>query len=588
MALNTIVHEVDFCVVGGGLAGMCAAIAAARQGAKVILMQERPVLGGNTSSEIRMWICGASGKNNRETGIVEELSLENYYRNPYRNWSIWDSVLYGKTRYEDRLELLLNCSCMDAGMDGDRIRWVKGWQMTTQTFHQVHAKLFADCSGDSILAPLTGAEYKMGRESRREYGETLAVEKEDRCTMGMSCLLQARETTEKRGFIAPDWAAEIPEEQLETRSPDMNARLQNFWYLELGGDKDSIHDTEAMRDQLIPLAFGLWKSIKKDNRYHGDNWELDWVGFLPGKRESRRYVGDHVLCQADVDAGGHFDDLIAYGGWPMDDHYPEGFYNRGNPNENHNTPSPFGIPYRCLYSKNIENLMFAGRNISASHIAMSATRVMATCALLGQAAGTAAAIAVRDGLTPRGVYQERIGELKQSLMEQDCWLPFNRRKISSLTAEAQIIATSGDPQVLRNGYDRPIGDADNGWYGKVGDTVTFQYDKPREISELRLVFDSDLERETLVKDDPQYVKATSCNIFLDSKPAHVPDTIVKRFKVEALQPDGSFATVLEEENNYQRLARYTLNCRTSQLRITFLETWGGDRQPVHVFAADLY
>lgn len=158
MALNTIVHEVDFCVVGGGLAGMCAAIAAARQGAKVILMQERPVLGGNTSSEIRMWICGASGKNNRETGIVEELSLENYYRNPYRNWSIWDSVLYGKTRYEDRLELLLNCSCMDAGMDGDRIRWVKGWQMTTQTFHQVHAKLFADCSGDSIL----GAPHRCG------------------------------------------------------------------------------------------------------------------------------------------------------------------------------------------------------------------------------------------------------------------------------------------------------------------------------------------------------------------------------------------------------------------------------------------
>nr|WP_321268640.1 FAD-dependent oxidoreductase [uncultured Sulfurimonas sp.] len=154
---------------------------------------------------------------------------------------------------------------------------------------------------------------------------------------------------------------------------------------------------------------------------------------LPGKRESRRYIGDHILNQNDVRAEGKFDDLVAYGGWTMDDHNPGGFRYPGQPTTFHPAPSPFGIPYRSLYSFNIGNLFCAGRNISASHAAMSATRVMATCATLGQAVGTAAAIAVRDSLTPREVYQKRIGELKQTLMDDDCYLPWNGREIPELT-----------------------------------------------------------------------------------------------------------------------------------------------------------
>jgi 2-polyprenyl-6-methoxyphenol hydroxylase-like FAD-dependent oxidoreductase len=152
------VHTADFCVVGGGLAGLCAAIAAGRPGAKTVLMHDRPVLGGNASSEIRMWVCGARGLNNRETGIIEEIELENLYRNPLQNFSIWDSILYEKARFEPNITLLLNCSCVDAVMEGDRIRSITGWQTTTQTWHTVEAELFADCSGDSILAPLAGAE----------------------------------------------------------------------------------------------------------------------------------------------------------------------------------------------------------------------------------------------------------------------------------------------------------------------------------------------------------------------------------------------------------------------------------------------
>ncbi|MCD7805891.1 MAG: FAD-dependent oxidoreductase, partial [Lachnospiraceae bacterium] len=156
-------HEADFCVVGGGLAGFCAALSAARHGSRVVLMQDRPMLGGNASSEIRMWIRGSDGADMRETGIVEELNLENIYRNPDMNFSLLDGVFYGMAKKEKNLTLLLNCTCFRAEMNGNRILSVTGWQLTTQVYHQVRAAIFADCSGDSVLAPLTGAGWRMGR-----------------------------------------------------------------------------------------------------------------------------------------------------------------------------------------------------------------------------------------------------------------------------------------------------------------------------------------------------------------------------------------------------------------------------------------
>ena len=385
-------HKVDLCVVGGGLAGMLAAISSARRGAKVLLMQDRPVLGGNASSEIRMWVGGAHGKNNHETGILEEVMLENLYRNPDRIYSLWDSVLYEKGKFEDNITLLLNCPCNSAEMDGNTIRKIKGWSLTTETWHTVEATLFADCSGDSILAPLSGAEFRMGRESSHEFNEDIEPEESDKKTMGMSCLIQGRETDSPKQFIPPSWAYKYTtEEDLPYRGHDVKG--SNFWWIELGGEQDSIHDTEDIRDELLKVAFGVWDHIK--NGDHGaDNWVLDWVGFLPGKRESRRYVGDHILTQNDVRAEGRFDDIVAFGGWSMDDHHPGGMHWKGQPTIFHPAPSPYGIPYRCLYSKNISNLLFAGRNISATHASMSSTRVMATCAVIGQALGTASAVAI--------------------------------------------------------------------------------------------------------------------------------------------------------------------------------------------------
>lgn len=276
---DTIRHDVDLCVVGGGLAGLCAAVAAARHGARVALMQERPMLGGNASSEIRMWVCGAHGANNLETGLLEELKLENMYRNPDRNYSIWDGVMYELARNEPNIELLMNCSCLDCEMDGDAVRSVRGWQLTTQTFHEVTARIFADCSGDSVLAPLTGAEFRVGREARAEFGEDIAPEVADRRTMGMSCMLQAREESRPSTFIPPKWAYKFTRADLVHRVPDMSNPSENFWYLELGGDGDSIRDTETLRDELLKTAYGIWDYVKNAPKTASATPTGGWTGW---------------------------------------------------------------------------------------------------------------------------------------------------------------------------------------------------------------------------------------------------------------------------------------------------------------------
>ncbi|MHB1357746.1 MAG: FAD-dependent oxidoreductase, partial [Anaerolineae bacterium] len=210
MALPTVTYETDICVIGGGLAGLCAALAAARHGAQVILMHDRPMLGGNSSSEIRMHICGADRRNAfpnlRETGILEELRLENLYCNPQRSYSVWDTVLYAKAMAEPNLRILLNCSCLQAEMSDSHIQSVTGWQLTSQTHHIVHAAIFIDCTGDAILAPLTGADFRMGREARGEFGESLAPCVADEHTMGMTCMFQARRHEIPMPFTPLTWA----------------------------------------------------------------------------------------------------------------------------------------------------------------------------------------------------------------------------------------------------------------------------------------------------------------------------------------------------------------------------------------------
>ncbi|NQT88115.1 FAD-dependent oxidoreductase, partial [bacterium] len=351
--MRELTHEADVCVVGGGMAGLTAALAAARHGATVVLLHDRPVLGGNASSECRVHICGAdrhnSIKNMRETGILEELRLENLARNPNRVFSIWDTVLYEKARLQDGLTLLLNCTCQRAAMAGDRIESVTGWQLTTETYHTVRARVFIDCSGDGILAPLTGADHRIGREARAEYDESIAPETADSRTMGMTCLFQSREYDCPQPFTPPSWARTFESaDDLPYGARGIGWWQMGYWWVELGGEHDSIHDTETLRDKLLAITYGVWDFIKNRSGQPAENWALDWVQFLPAKRESRRYVGRRVLTQNDVEAEGPFPDVVAYGGWSMDDHHPAGFeaVRVGAPATIfHHSPSPFGIPY---------------------------------------------------------------------------------------------------------------------------------------------------------------------------------------------------------------------------------------------------
>ena len=584
---ETLQYEADLCVVGGGLAGMCAAISAARRGCKVVLMHERPVLGGNASSEIRMWIRGAMGEDVRETGIVEEIALENTYRNPNMNFSIWDSVLYEKVILEKNIILLLNCTCLDAETENGKITSVTGWQLTTQRFCKVSAAIFADCSGDSILAPLTGAKYRVGREARGEFQESAAPEEGDTCTMGLSCLMQARQTSSPVTFIAPAWANKYTKEDVVhwmNFSTPVKWAEDNFWWMEIGGIQDSIHDTEQCRDELIKIAYGIWDFIKNSGEVESANWELDWIGFLPGKRESRRYMGDHILTQNDISAKGQFEDIVAYGGWSIDDHDPRGFLTREKNTGGAPAPSPYGIPYRCLYSCNIGNLMFAGRNISASHAAHASTRVMATCGLLGQALGTAAAIAVEKNLLPGELYPNYISRLQQDLMEDGCYIPWHKKGLRPEMAGAKIMAGGISADILLDGLERRVEGVDHAWEGDLSEEIILTLPQIREADALRLVFDCDLNRKTW-ENQKWYIKwyPMKCNVFLDDEPVTVPKTILRKFEVYVDKGDGVWEKCFKEENNYQYLYKRELKCPCKRVKLVPLETWGYGKVRLYSF-----
>ena len=605
--LECVVHNTDLCVVGGGIGGMLTAISAARHGAKVVLMHDRPVLGGNASSEIRMWICGAGSRvrNLQETGIMEEIALENMKRNPSRNWSIWDSILYEKVRFEPNITLLLNCACNDAETEKGRIVSVTGFQLTTYKKHRVYAKIFADCSGDSILAPLTGAEFRVGREAKSEYGEEFGLDKADSHTMGMSLLIQARETDHKVEFEAPSWAYRFDtDEEMHNKPHECLIKPNtNFYWIELGGMGNTISDTEEIRDELLKIAFGVWDHMKNRGEHGADNWELEWLGFLPGKRESRRYVGDYVLTQNDVENGGRdFPDAVAYGGWQIDNHLPGGFNmeagsDMGGHLQKRRLSDPYLIPYRCLYSKNVSNLMFAGRNISASHIAFASTRVMGTIGVMGQACGTAAAIAIKYGLSPRGVYESKIEELQKTLLEDDCFIPGHTRENSRLTRDAVLTCEYGDCSALRNGTDRRVFGSDKGYFGKTGKAVTYTFSEPVFVNGFRIIADSDLDREQIDGNpDLMYIpmplfKARAYN----NTSFGFPKCMLKSFRIDIETKDGMKKTVFETDSNYQRLIKHGLGVKAKSVSFIPLSTWGSDSlintygsAVCHVFSFDLF
>ncbi len=439
-------------ITGGGLTGTCAAITAARAGLKVILVQDRPVLGGNCSSEVRLWILGATshmGNNNRwarEGGVIDEIMLENAYRNPDGNPLIFDTVLLEKVTLETNVTLLLNTAVydLDKTQNGDKIEALHAFCSQNSTKYVLNAPLFCDSSGDGIVGFLAGAAFRMGAEPMEEFGEKFAPDKGYGELLGHSMYFYSKDMGRPVKFVPPSFAlqdiTEIP--RYKTFNPkDFGCRL---WWLEYGGRMDTVHDTEAIKWELWKVVYGAWNYIKNSGEFpEAENMTLEWVGAIPGKRESRRFEGDYLLRQQDVVEQKVFHDTVAFGGWSLDLHPADGVYSDQAGCNQWHSKGVYSIPYRCFYSKNIDNLFIAGRIISATHVAFASTRVMATSATGGQAVAIAAAVAKKHHCAPREVGEKHLKELQLELWRSGQYLPQTVvTDPENLVNSAQIIASS--------------------------------------------------------------------------------------------------------------------------------------------------
>ena len=481
----------DVVVVGGGMSGLCAAIASARHGAKTALIQDRPVLGGNAGSEIRVNISGANHHGRRpdarETGIIEEILLENLNRNPQVSFSVFDTILWEKARFQENLDLFLNCHMNEVLTDGRAI---------------------------------TYSEEDLANWPHRSIGS-------------------------------------------------------GYWWIELGGvNEDIIDDAETIRDELLKAVYGIWDHIKNGGDHGAENYALDWVGSLPGKRESRRIVGDYILKAQDLMEGRIFEDAVSFGGWSLDIHCVDGLR---NPIGRIDHPVPedvYTIPYRSLYARDLDNLFLGGRAISASHSAFGSIRVMATCAVNGQAVGTAAAMCIEMGVPIRGL-SAHITELQQTLLRDDCYIPgYVNEDVADLARSAEITCSSalaeGAGSNVINGIARRVKERSNCWISEAagldGEWIELNFSAPIHPKELHLKFDTNLSTEI------------APSLFDQKKQRsrrELPETLVKDYRVEYLRGDR----VVESESvrdNHQRLAihRPEIEIECDRIRITVSFTYG--------------
>lgn len=450
--LKLLRTECDLLVVGGGLAGTCCAIVAARAGVRVTLIQDRPVLGGNSSSEVRLWVLGATshlGNNNRwarEGGLIDELLLENQFRNPEGNPLIWDTILLEKAVAEPRLTLRLNTAVHDLEMsNAGTIRSVRAFCSQNSTCYEVSAPLFVDASGDGILGFLAGAAFRIGAEAASEFGERFAPPTASQELLGHSLYFYSKDVGRPVRFVPPSFAladiTKIP------RYRDFNAAEYGcrLWWIEYGGLRDTVHETEEIKWELWKVAYGVWHYIKNSGKFpEAENLTLEWVGTIPGKRESRRFEGDYMLVQQDIVEQRQHVDAVSAGGWAIDLHPAEGVYSPLAGCQQWHAKGVYQIPYRCLYSRNITNLFLAGRIISASHIAFGSTRVMATCAHSAQAVGLAAAICLEHRVEPRALSNgPRLQQLQTALLRAGQYIPgYALRDPADLVARARFTASS--------------------------------------------------------------------------------------------------------------------------------------------------
>lgn len=413
------VSSYDLVVVGGGIAGMCAAVTAARMGCKVALVNDRPVLGGNNSAEVRVHLGGYSeigpneglGRMLREFGHSKKGNAQpaEYYE---------DDKKQNFIEAEKNVTLYANYRAVSVQMNGTEISSVVIKHIETGEEICLKAALFSDCTGDGTIGYLAGADFRMGRESRSEFGESLAPEKADSLTMGTSIQWYSKDNGKKTVFPKFNYGLEFNENNCEKVK-------MGEWTWETGMNKNQIDEAELIRDYGLLVVYSNWSFLKNEwkekEKYR--NLSLDWVAYIAGKRESRRLMGDYILKQDDIDKGVFHEDASFTTTWSIDLHFPDPKNSELFPEQEFKAATkhlfihPYAVPYRCLYSRNVNNLFMAGRNISTTHVGLGTVRVMRTTGMMGEVVGMAAALCRQYGVLPREIYQHHLPELKKMMKE---------------------------------------------------------------------------------------------------------------------------------------------------------------------------
>ena len=411
--------EFDFVVIGGGIAGSSAAISAARLGLNVALIQDRPVLGGNNSSEVRVHLGGRINIDPFPAlgDVVKEIGpSQGGNARPASNYE--DHKILGVVRAEENISLFLNFRAYDVEKEGSIITRVIARHTESGDELSFSAPLFADCTGDGTIGYLAGADFAMGREGKDEFGEDTAPETGDQMTMGSSVQWYSVEDVEASSFPVFSYGVDFNE---------VNAQKVTMgeWTWETGMNFDQIYDFERIRDYGLMVVYSNWSFLKNMSSVKEDylNRRLEWVAYIAGKRESRRLLGDHILTENDIRDYVLYPDASVPTSWSIDLHYPDPENTRHFPGQEFKSIAEFiqihqyPIPYRCLYSRNVDNLFMAGRNISVTHVALGTVRVMRTTGMMGEVVGMAASVGIRNETTPRGVYQDHLEELKELMKE---------------------------------------------------------------------------------------------------------------------------------------------------------------------------
>ena len=404
----------DLTVVGGGIAGICTAISAARLGLKVALVQDRPVLGGANSSEVRVHLGGYQnlGPYPRLGDVVSEIGpAKGGNARPAANYE--DDRKLAAVRAETNITLFLNVQVDGVRKAGEAIAAVVGTDVVTGARTEFRSPLFADCTGDGTVGALAGADWRLGRESKAETGEDMAPEKGDRMILGASVQWYAKTNDVPTSFPSEPWMIAFNERNCEYN-------MRGDWDWETGMLRDQLNDFETVRDYGLLVVYSNWSYVKNRGVRKAEfaKAELDWVAYVAGKRETRRLLGDHILTQQDVFGEVAYEDGTCCTTWAIDLHYPMPSNRRNYPGEpfrsicTHNRHHAYPIPYRCFYSRNVPNLFMAGRDISVTHVALGTTRVMRTHGMMGEVVGMAASLCRRHGCGPRGVYEKHLDELK--------------------------------------------------------------------------------------------------------------------------------------------------------------------------------